>query len=722
MLIKELVIKNFRSYYGENRFEFSEKNTLILAGNGCGKTTVHDALAWLLQSTATADLGLGSDKKKHELSVGDRAEVAVTLRFEHCGDKEITKRFSIVRKEDSTNGEPYYATESVSCKGYEVCGVERREVNGYDLIRRCFDFEIQRFTMFKGEEAIVTLLEDKEAFKTVVNKYSAIRQFTELKQLTKDMKNNAEKAYNAALRKDETVGRQSEELITRKESLKGELELKKEDLARKQNFMNKSEDEIQQLFRIVEHQDLYATIKSSKEELEKKIASKRGTLSTKDKRKVLLDEYWILCAFEPIFKDFKAKCHKWDLDRRTEETEYQTKQAKLEGKQAACQEFLGNLPEGVTPLPDCMPDEATMQEMLDDECCKVCGRTAVKGSEPYLFMKNKLNLFRQRIVNQQEEVQRQPRFVGNLTEELYQSSFLLSGKSESMICKLPQNIVQWLQLEDRLSQELRELEEQRAVEENNMSALLSTIGGGVTDEELKKKFADYKGLQKDKERYIEDVASLKIKIKGLEEKLNLIEKELNQLSSTDQETAKLGAALKIFQTIDKAVEEAQEKNLKEFLSDLEKEANNYLEILSRRDFHGKLLFRKEDTGDFTIKLCNADGSKVAYPSKSQAIQKDMAVIFAISQKMSVNKDTVYPLIFDAPTSDFDASKIRDFYENVTSIDRQCIILTKDFISAEGDVIESELDGMNCKVYHLSKAEGLNKVSTSTIQTKITSIK
>lgn len=40
MIIKEIKIKNFRSYYGDkNDFKFSDGLTLILGDNGDGKTT-----------------------------------------------------------------------------------------------------------------------------------------------------------------------------------------------------------------------------------------------------------------------------------------------------------------------------------------------------------------------------------------------------------------------------------------------------------------------------------------------------------------------------------------------------------------------------------------------------------------------------------------------------------------------------------------------------------
>ena len=51
MIIKEIRIRNFRSYYGDdNTFEFSEGLTLILGDNGDGKTTFFEALEWLFRT------------------------------------------------------------------------------------------------------------------------------------------------------------------------------------------------------------------------------------------------------------------------------------------------------------------------------------------------------------------------------------------------------------------------------------------------------------------------------------------------------------------------------------------------------------------------------------------------------------------------------------------------------------------------------------------------
>lgn len=67
MIIKEIRIKNFRSYYGDcNRFEFSDGLTLILGDNGDGKTTFFEALEWLFKT----ELDRGSQELENVSEMG----------------------------------------------------------------------------------------------------------------------------------------------------------------------------------------------------------------------------------------------------------------------------------------------------------------------------------------------------------------------------------------------------------------------------------------------------------------------------------------------------------------------------------------------------------------------------------------------------------------------------------------------------------------------------
>ena len=135
MRIKCLTINNFRSYYGENEFIFTDGLTLIIGDNGDGKTTFFDALKWLLDpALEKADINNISEMRKLELEIGEVETVSVSMTFDHDGEKMVEKSFIVERQ-----NEDKYITRSFSFKGYETQGTERFQVSGKSLIVRCFD-------------------------------------------------------------------------------------------------------------------------------------------------------------------------------------------------------------------------------------------------------------------------------------------------------------------------------------------------------------------------------------------------------------------------------------------------------------------------------------------------------------------------------------------------------------------------------------------------------
>ena len=76
MIINKITIRNFRSYYGDNTFEFKDGLTLIIGDNGDGKTTFFEALEWLFNTSGTEDKTekIISARRKRELFNGEKDE------------------------------------------------------------------------------------------------------------------------------------------------------------------------------------------------------------------------------------------------------------------------------------------------------------------------------------------------------------------------------------------------------------------------------------------------------------------------------------------------------------------------------------------------------------------------------------------------------------------------------------------------------------------------
>jgi len=122
-----------------------------------------------------------------------------------------------------------------------------------------------------------------------------------------------------------------------------------------------------------------------------------------------------------------------------------------------------------------------------------------------------------------------------------------------------------------------------------------------------------------------------------------------------------------------------------------------------------------------IRLFSANGTEIKNPSGSQETVMYMSVLFAISDFTDEKRDENYPLIFDAATSSFGDSKEEEFYNVIDRLHKQCIIVTKDFIT-KGQVRFDDIDNLTCGVYRIKKASGFNVRDMSTIRTTVEKIK
>ncbi|MED9961979.1 MAG: ATP-binding protein, partial [Bacteroidales bacterium] len=170
MIIKDITIKNFRSYYGVNHFSLSQGLTLIIGDNGDGKTTFFEALEWLFDtSIENKKLSHISEKRKSELEISETDEVSVCITFEHDGEKEIEKGFIFEKvSEDDIRIRDY------RFEGYFINGSERDKMRGEALLNMCFEPIIRKYCLFKGENEL-NVFDNDTALKTLVDTFSGIK-------------------------------------------------------------------------------------------------------------------------------------------------------------------------------------------------------------------------------------------------------------------------------------------------------------------------------------------------------------------------------------------------------------------------------------------------------------------------------------------------------------------------------------------------------------------
>lgn len=724
MIIKEIKIKNFRSYYGINHLSLSKGLTLIIGDNGDGKTTLFEALEWLLDTTGeNKQVTHISEKRKAELEIGECDSVVVSITFEHDGEKEIEKSFTFEKSFDGI-----IRTKDYKFVGYFIEGAERHFIAGDRLLNMCFEPVIRKYCLFKGENEL-NVFDNDTALKTLVDTFSGIRDFDRLVDLTSNFEQSSARAANRELQNDKKVSNQAKILNAQLNDIINDIQNTKIELNQNKISIDEFSSKLELLEKNQETSERYIAIKERIKGLKDRRA-KLKALSSCEYSTNLLDEYWILRPFPAIIKEFSAKISALSKEKRRLDKQETERRAKEAGEREAISK-IQKLANDAVPLPWNLPDEATMKEMIDDEICKVCGRPAPKGSEAYEFMCNKLNEYLAHIASEanknlsSNEEDEKPLFPNSFINELHSRQIKLSGDTEQEISKIATTISDCLEFITKRKAELAEVNKQLQELETEQNDLL--MQSGLSAELLDKSISDLRGFFDAKSHAEIRVSELENTLKFKESARAETQEKLSQLEPTSSMTQVYQRVHTAFERINKAFANAKEQNINNFLRMLETESNKYLQKLNKNDFYGIIRIRKTINNSARIELYSDNGTRIENPNGALKTTMYMSVLFAISQITTLKREQDYPLIFDAPTSSFGGFKEDTFYNVIDTIDKQCVIVTKDLLNIDKATGQKALDfdtinKLSCSVYRIEKVEPFNDKDLSTIQTVVTQVR
>lgn len=720
MIIQRIEIKNFRSYYGENCFEFKNGLTLIIGDNGDGKTTFFEALQWLFNTTIdTPSIENFSEMRKSQLEVGETDTISVSMTFEHDGVKRIEKKFSIAR-----TGNDRFSVDRIQFTGYEDRDSGRVQVDGKILVQRCFDAFIQKFSMFKGESDL-NVFNDATALQQLVAKYSDLKTFDKYVEYATEFERKSNSAYIKESKSDEKISREAERLDYQLTQVRGDIRVKSKDINDLQTAASFFSGKIDDLEKTKETSEKYREVKERLDAKNQEAARIKGQIAAQNFNVNLLDRMWVLCAFPAVLKEFQDKSSSFSKLKRSQNDQFIKEQGKKEGKAEIIQEFT-ELVNGSSRLPWYLPNQETMEEMIHDHICKVCGREAPEGSDAYRFMVEKLNEYKQHALAEAETQKKKDEepeqlFKNTYTEEIHSISLNLGGFNESVVTGKANDIKEKVDLVNFLRGKLEKVEESIADMEDEKARILIQADG-VSEEMLTKSFSDLKGYFEQKSNAERKINDLERELKDLKDKEKYIKDQLDDLNPCKGQVKVYKRVHDAFDRILSAFVNAKEKNLTLFLQSLEERANNYLAKLNANDFHEIVkLVRTVNNDSAVIKLYSSNGVEITKPSGSQKTTMYMSVLFAISDLTTLKREEDYPLIFDAATSSFGDTKEDDFYNIIDNLEKQCIIVTKDFLNKSALKMD-EINKLTCSVYRIKKAEGYNDEDLSTIRTTVEKVK
>lgn len=674
MIIKTVSIENYMCYYERNRFDLSKGLNVILGENGEGKTKFFEALDWLFKGRNRHLDSLISAKKLNEANHGDEFEVIVEIVIVQFNETKVIRRsFGVTIDGDDciTSSERFEALEE-NDKG------ERYPVDAERLLDQCFPSQIRRYSMFKGESEL-GIFENNDALPNLIELFAESKHYQKYSEIGDYLFNAADKAVADAIKKDRNKKNTYNDLeISIKEQLEKSARLKR--FLREANLeINRVEKNIENAENYVDNAQDLETINKRLDKLNEELSTKRSSV---DERYTinLFDENWILSPFEDVFKEFEEKVNKLHEQKRKIERQFIHEEGIKKAEAKVSTVALEKLFNESIPLPKNVPNKEIMEELIRDEICKICGRPAKKGSDPHDYMVARLNDYLESQKPKNDEK----------IEEYYDHDYtsalvnMVSLKNDDLknLRNVRERIKDQMEFNAKRKEECADIELRILKEENDRTKIIgeSSKDAGTLTSVLK----NYNAWQA-------DLKDLNRKVVDNESGLAQIEKSLNDLRTEkgkiDLESANsfLVSTREITDDINTIFKEIQKEKFDLFIKVLEDKSNLYFDQINKGAFTGSIKFDKRPISDEDIEIVVQliqSGRRLQSPNQSLETSMHISVLFAISKLAEESREESYPLIFDAPTSSFGETKMKEFLNIIANTDNQIIILVKDFIGTD----------------------------------------
>lgn len=672
MIIKKIQIENYLCYYDSKAFELSDGLNIILGENGEGKTKFFEAVDWLFNGeNRELDL-LVSAKKLKETEIGDNFRVRVSMTVEQYGEKKIITKSFIAKKESENN----CSTSSFMLEGIEEnSSGERTQIDGQNLLDRIFPFQIRKYSMFKGE-AELNIFESEDALANLINLFSDAKHYDKYSKKGAFLREKAEKAVEDSAkldRKNETRYKKLEIEITQ---LLREKEKYRVHIDSTDKEIRKIEGNIQDAEKHVRNADTLEVLNKRIKDLENKISTISSSIH-ENYTTSLFDDNWILVNYESLHKEFTNKVSNHSKKRRELQSDYDRQQGIKEGEKKAKAELLNN----AVPLPISVPSKHHMEEMLNDEICKVCNREAKKGTEAYEFMMKRLKSYLEsQNVDESETEKDQPLFQYDYTNRLENLSISHEDNLKNLR-SIRTEIKDLFEFNDERKKDIEELNEQLEKEKTERERILGN--SSLAAEKLIDVLKNYNSWQKDLKNRNQDQLEYESKIKDIESELSLKKEEKDKID-TSSANLFLIKTRNILRDIETIFHNTKEKKFDEFIEKLQNKSNNFFKTINIDAFTGTIVFNKLSRSNRTIVdvELQEDGRTFYKPNQSLLTSMHISILFAISELASEIKEENYPMIFDAPTSSFGENKTAQFLNLIFETENQKILLIKDFLETD----------------------------------------
>jgi DNA sulfur modification protein DndD len=718
MRIESIQLKNFLCYYGENTLNFSDGLNLVLGANGYGKSKLYDAFQWVFKDGITSDReasgikhtsllkkALISDRALRETEVGSSVNCEVQIQLTHKDEQYQLKRKYNINRIDQDNWLEATNSSFEVLKKDVIHFKPLTDQQSADLVERLLPADVLPYVWFQGERGVNSIIDtnSKEALKRVIERLSNIEKWEDFIEISTKCYNTAKKEFDQALKSSGNNKKEAEAAIQDQAKIIEKLGRLRTELNTTQTNLELAHDRSNNVLGKHKSAEKIKDLKTELRILQLKL--KETTLELDafhfQFTKNLFNKNWLLMDTKYLVDEFEAKYSKY---------------ADNVGLRKA-QLALGSNEQ--TRLPRGVPEKMHVQSMLDKQHCLVCNRPAPFESDAYNAIKSLMPNLNSSI-NMMPDITSDLRRLWGASNSL--ADFTLNSESE---------IREAIDRRDYLITTQRELK--REIERKDSEIKTEIQNSGI--EHPEDIINTVQGATQDIETYSASIGRLKRDIEMSEKSLKHFETTLKKLGKTDIDP-KLGQKLELMEDLKELTIRLKETQYQKLVDLLESKANEHYSRINKPTgaFYGTIKFQKTTGGGFIPEIFDDNNLRIDNLNTSQTSSMKLAIIMAIvTANHNRGYADKYPLISDAPISDFDEKKSKSFLVEAARTFGQSIIMVMDYLIDDERRIERYApdmarlldlaqailaNGNNLTVQQLDLPEGLSATNRSEIKIDI----
>ena len=711
MIIRNITIENFQSYYESQTIEFSKGLNLIIGNGGKGKSKLFNAFYWVLfgkiyitgigwcttdnlpQSAKFAMQRYEFINKralfKAQINDKIRASVQIEIEDDKGNDYIIERSVSALRLEgeewDSNDawqvGGNMLKVSFDSTTGTKVLN----DLLAEDKINELFPDGIRNYIWFQGEslESLINF-RNKETLKAAVKHISYFPYYEKLSEIISKSKLKITGIESRKLKEVNKHNSNVKGLLSTIDNLNYKISREEEN---KKQFETHIEtikialaDGETKISGLASYSMLVKKYKDCENEINKLLSE---TTRIDEFQREKLPSLWVLRGIEPMIQQCK------EIIEKHKEEEYTVPEKK----------YLDN------------PSRSKLEEILKDKKCFVCGTEFSENDAPYHYITERLRL-------QEEYLKEMEEYTSNM--QLSKQFNMFVGKiqdyPDSLLISLSKIDKQWKDSEDELerymAQRRRKQDEKRKLDEqiedikkkHGVDPVTQAETAGIINSSIRASRSNLETLQRKL-----DVS--KQTLSNYRSELRIAERELEKLGAKDTTVAKVPETewKHISTFLEDICKRVQESARKDLLHKIEERANLFYAKFTEHDngYKGNVKIGEDYSIEFDAGL-----------NTSHEDRKKMSIINAL---LSLNQEAMgiyYPFISDAPTSSFDLETTHKYLLGIKDIFGQSIVLTKDvdlesdkYIDLQNQSNVSRIYNLESKIYSGDSNRGQHEVST-----------